>query len=125
MQSNDKRHKRPHKKPWGVFIAIALAILFGSWVGKDAHIFGLSLYGIFDVLGTIFLNALNLVVAPLVSSSIITGISRIGKDGQIGRLGGKMFLFYIGTSLLAILIGLFFVNLIAPGSTQTAPSINP
>lgn len=112
-----------HKRPWGVFLAIVLAILFGSWVGKDAHIFGISLYGVFDVLGKIFLNALTLVVVPLVSSSIITGISRIGKDGEIGRLGGKMFLFYIGTSLLAILIGLFFVNLIGPGVGQTAPPI--
>ncbi len=112
-----------HKRPWGVFLAIVLAILFGSWVGKDAHVFGISLYGVFDVLGKIFLNALTLVVVPLVSSSIITGISRIGKDGEIGRLGGKMFLFYIGTSLLAILIGLFFVNLINPGASQIAPPI--
>ncbi len=116
--------QKRHKRPWGVFIAIVLAILFGSWVGKDAHIFGITFYAIFDVLGKIFLNALTLVVVPLVSSSIITGISRIGKEGGFGRLGGKMFLFYIGTSMLAILIGLFFVNLINPGASQTAPPIS-
>ncbi len=115
-------HKKKQKRPWAVFIAIFLAILFGSWVGKQASIFGITFYAIFDVLGTIFLNALTLVVVPLVSSSIITGISRIGNEGGFGRLGGKMFTFYIGTSLLAILIGLLFVNLIHPGSSQSIPS---
>jgi Na+/H+-dicarboxylate symporter len=57
-----------------------------------------------------------MVVVPLVSASIITGLSRIGNEGGFGRVGAKMFGFYLGTSLLAILIGLFFVNLIAPGS---------
>ena len=49
---------------------------------------------------------------PLVSSSIITGIARIGNDGTFGRLGLEFVGFYIGTSLLAILIGLLFVNLL-------------
>ena len=70
--------KKKQKRPWAVFIAIALAVLFGSWAGKDASIFGVSFYTLFDLLGKMFLNALTLVVVPLVSSSIITGISRIG-----------------------------------------------
>ena len=72
-------HKK-HKRPWGVFAAIVLAILFGSYMGKDASIFGVSFYSVFDTLGIIFLNALTLVVVPLVSSSIITGIARIGGE---------------------------------------------
>ncbi len=111
--------KKKQKRPWAVFIAIILAIIFGSWFGQKAGVFGVTFYAIADVIGTIFLNGLTLVVVPLVSSSIITGISRIGNEGAFGRLGGKMFLFYIGTSLMAILIGLFFVNLIHPGAYQT------
>lgn len=116
-------HKK-HKRPWGVFAAIVLAILFGSYMGKDASIFGVSFYSIFDTLGIIFLNALTLVVVPLVSSSIITGIARIGGEESFKRLGGKMFTFYLGTSLLAILIGLFFVNLIAPGQSHVIPPMS-
>lgn len=112
--------KKKQKRPWTVFIAIVLAIAFGSWVGKEGGVFGFTFYGIADIIGTLFLNALNLVVVPLVSSSIISGISRIGNEGAFGRLGGKMFSFYIGTSLLAILIGLFFVNLFNPGSFYIA-----
>lgn len=107
--------KKPKKSPWGIFISIALAIVFGSLVGDQAKIFGVTIYSILDVIGILFLNALTLVVVPLVSSSIIVGISRIGGEEGFKRLGAKMFSFYIGTTLLAILIGLFFVNLIGPG----------
>lgn len=116
-------HKKKARRPWAVFIAILLAIFFGSWVGKHAGFFGITFYAIVDVIGTIFLNALTLVVVPLVSSSIITGISRIGNEGGFGRLGGKMFSFYIGTSLMAILIGLFFVNVINPGGSHMTPPL--
>jgi proton glutamate symport protein len=108
--------KRKKSSPWGVFLAIILAIAFGSWMGKDAGIFGITYYSLFDTLGAIFLNALTLVVVPLVTSSIITGVARMGNEGEFGRLGAKTFAFYLGTSLLAILIGLFFVNLLNPGS---------
>ncbi len=116
--------KKNPKRPWGVFIAIILAIAFGSWVGEEGGIFGVTFYTIVDILGRIFLNALTLVVVPLVSASIITGISRIGSEGALGRLGVKMFSFYIGTTLLAILIGLFLVNLISPGVGLTPPSVD-
>ncbi|HLB59292.1 MAG TPA: dicarboxylate/amino acid:cation symporter [Bdellovibrionota bacterium] len=114
-------HKK-QKRPWAVLIAIVLAIFVGSYVGKEGTLLGVSLYTIFDTVGSIFLNALTLVVVPLVSSSIISGIARVGGDGNFGRLGVKIFSFYIGTSLLAILIGLTFVNLIAPGHNPTLAS---
>ena len=110
--------KKKHKRPWGVFLAIILAIAFGTWVGETGAIGNVTFYSIFDVLGKMFLNALTLVVVPLVSSSIITGIARIGEDEGFGRLGAKTFGFYIGTTLMAILIGLFFVNLLNPGSAH-------
>lgn len=116
---------KKRKNPWGVFLAIILAIIFGSYVGKDAGVFGVSFYSILNTLGTIFLNALTLVVVPLVSASIISGIARVGGDASFKRLGLKIFSFYMGTSLLAILIGLFFVNLIAPGDSYVATQTGP
>ncbi|HEY5260464.1 MAG TPA: dicarboxylate/amino acid:cation symporter [Rhabdochlamydiaceae bacterium] len=106
---------KKRKQPWPVFIAIILAVFAGLAAGTDSGIFGITFYSIFNVIGVIFINALTLVVVPLVSSSIITGIARIGNDEAFGRLGFKTFTFYITTSLMAILIGLFFVNIIAPG----------
>ena len=68
------------------------------------------------MVGTLFLNALTLVVVPLVASSIITGIARVGGDSALGRLGGKMFGFYFLTILIATVIGIICVNLIQPGT---------
>lgn len=102
--------KKSKKNLWVIFASILLAIAFGSTFRSHPV-----LYQTLDLVGTLFLNALTLIVVPLVSSSIITGISRIGSEQGFGRLGLKMFTFYLGTSLLAILIGLFFVNVLEPG----------
>ena len=107
--------KKKKKSPWLVFAAIVLAIFIGSWAGTHKEIFGITFYSVFDIVGNLFINALKLIVVPLVASSMITGIARIAGDESFGRLGLKTFGFYISTSLLAILIGLFFVNIIQPG----------
>jgi proton glutamate symport protein len=112
--------RKKGKSPWKVLGAIALGIIAGSMTGTTAGIFGMTFYSFYTLIGDLFINALMLVVVPLVSSSIITGIARIGNDSAFGRLGLKIFGFYIGTSLLAILIGLFFVNLFDPGTYFTS-----
>lgn len=111
-------HKKA-KTPWNIFISIILGIIFGAWAGQDKGLFGITYFSILNTLGTIFLNSLTLIVVPLVSSSIITGIARIGNEQSFGRLGGKMFAFFLGTSFLAIIIGLLFADLFSPGSPQT------
>lgn len=103
------------KQPWTVFIAIILGIIIGCFSEKGTMLFGVDLFKLYDFFGTIFLNALTMVTVPLVAASIITGIARIGSETNFGRLGAKTFSFYLGTSLLSILIGLLFVNLLAPG----------
>ena len=101
--------------PWWVFLAIGLGILAGTLSGTTGSIFGITFYSIYDLLGTLFIKALMLIVVPLVASSIITGIARIGSEGKIGRLGLKTFGFYISTTFLAVLTGLLFANLLHPG----------
>ena len=53
----------------------------------------------------IFLSLLKLLIVPLVMSSITTGVAGVGGMGDLRRLGGKTFVYYMGTSLLAILLG--------------------
>jgi proton glutamate symport protein len=114
--------KKKKKSPWLVFIAIFLAFIVGNLTGTDAQIFGVTFYSLFDLFGTLFIHALTLVVVPLVSSSIITGIARIGGDSSFGRLGLKVFSFYILTTLSAVIVGLIFVNLIGPGYAESLQS---
>ena len=65
--------------------------------------------------GTLFLNGLKMVVIPLIMTSIICGVAKIGGERDFGRLGLKTMLFYGLTGMLAVCIGLACVNLIEPG----------
>jgi Na+/H+-dicarboxylate symporter len=114
--------KRKHRKPWGVLVAIVLGIAVGSFLRDHPHTIEFPFFPIFDTLGKVFLNALTLVVVPLVFSSIISGIARIGQEGSLGRLGFKMAFFYLSTNVTAILLGLLAVNLINPGANVSLPS---
>lgn len=100
---------------WQILIAILLAAAAGSLSGTEQGLFGVSFYALYQFLGTLFLNALKMLIVPLIVSAIITGISNIGRHQGFGRLGMKTLGYYFFTSLLAILTGLFFVNMIAPG----------
>lgn len=109
------------KLHWQIAIALALAIPAGLAAGEDGGLFGITFYQIFDFLGTLFLNALKMIIVPLVIASIITGIAGIGGTRGLGRLGGKTLVYYLSTSLLAILVGLAMVNLIQPGVVEGDP----
>jgi len=66
-------------------------------------------------LGKLFLNGLKMVVIPLIMTSIICGVAKIGGERDFGRLGLKTMLFYGLTGMLAVCTGLVCVNLIEPG----------
>jgi Na+/H+-dicarboxylate symporter len=100
---------------WQILIAILAAIVAGTLTGIDAGIFGVSFYSIYQFIGTLFLNALKMIIVPLVLSSIITGIAGLGNHSGLGRLGAKTITFYAISSLLAILVGLAVVNITQPG----------
>lgn len=107
---------------WQILIALLLAVVAGTLAGTDAALFGVSFYAMFDFIGALFLNALKMLIVPLVVSSIIVGIAGIGSGGAFGRLGLKTLLYYAMTSLLAILIGLAVVNMFAPGLVDGEPA---
>ncbi|NGX38473.1 MAG: Proton glutamate symport protein [Chlamydiae bacterium] len=104
------------KKPWMVLIALVLAVFVGSIIDQQTRLLGINLYNLFDLGGKLFINALTLVVVPLVTSSIIIGMAQIATESQFGRLGFKMFGFFILTNLIGILIGVCIGNLVEPGA---------
>lgn len=105
---------------WQILIAILLAALAGTLTGTDAGIFGVAFYQVYDFLGTLFLNALRMIIVPLVMSSIIVGVASLSGD-DLGRLGGKTLGYYTLTSTLAILVGLVLVDLFRPGIGPGGP----
>ncbi len=109
------------KLHWQILIAIVLAAIAGTITGTDASFLGITFVSMYDFIGTLFMNALRMIIVPLIMASIIVGIANIGSGNDLGRLGGKTLLYYAFTSTMAILIGLFFVNLMTPGIAGGVP----
>ncbi len=107
---------------WQIAIAILCAVFAGSIFSRESAFLGISLYGLSDFIGTMFLSGLKMVVVPLVLASIICAVAGLGSGSGLGRLGGKALAFYMTSSLLAILVGLFFVNLMNPGLVDGVPA---
>jgi proton glutamate symport protein len=110
------------KLHWQILIAIVLAAFFGWLGGPEPVLFGLPLVPAYDFVGTLFINALKMLIVPLIMSSIIVGVAGIGSSGDLGRLGGKTLAYYLVSSLLAILVGLVLVNLFQPGIVAGEPA---
>ena len=107
---------------WQILIALLFAVIAGSLAGKEAGLFGVTFYELYDFFGTLFLNALKMLIVPLIASSIIVGMMSIGSVENLGRLGGKTLVYYATTSLLAILTGLILVNMTTPGIIDDQPA---
>ena len=114
---------------WQILIAIIAAGIVGGFVfnaqaqsGVDPTILGIKYISIFEYVGTIFLNALRMIIVPLIMSSIIVGVAGIGSGGNLGSLGGKTLLFYATTTLAAILVGLVIINAVGPGYVNGEPA---
>ena len=110
------------KLHWQILIALILAVFAGHWSGTEGTLLGVVLYPVYAFIGTLFLNALKMIIVPLIMSSIIIGVSSVGGSHGLGRLGGKTLLYYLTTSFLAIVTGLLFVNLLNPGIINGEPA---
>ena len=95
------------KLHWKIFIGMALGALL-AFVSPAAAMK-------VAPIGDIFMRLLKMVIVPLIFTSITAGVAGIGDSRNLGRLGGKTFLYYIVTSALAIMVGLALVNIIQPG----------
>jgi Na+/H+-dicarboxylate symporter len=95
------------KLHWQILIALILAVPFGYFIPKGIPYV--------EWMGDIFLRSLKMVIIPLILSSIISGVTSMGEGNNLGRIGFKTLLYYMGTSTLAILTGLTVVNIIQPG----------
>ncbi len=91
----------------GIVIAIIVGLVVGGWIPNFA--------AKTTLLGDIFLNALKMIVVPLVMFSMIVGITGLGDIRNLGPIGGRTVLFYMATTGISVLIGIILVNIIQPG----------
>lgn len=98
---------------WKIVIAMILGIVWALISGQ----FGWNKFtnDWINPFGVIFINLLKFIAVPLVLFSIITGVASFGDPRKLGKLGAKTLFLYLGTTLLAVSIGLTLVNIIKPG----------
>ncbi|MGD8276398.1 MAG: dicarboxylate/amino acid:cation symporter [Gemmatimonadota bacterium] len=93
---------------WQVFIAMIVGALTGA-------AFGAPVAEQIGWIGDLFMKLLRMIIVPLVLTSIISGVASVGGGRALGRLFSKTLGYYVLSSLLAVIVGLFMVNLIRPG----------
>ncbi|WP_299052913.1 dicarboxylate/amino acid:cation symporter [uncultured Polaribacter sp.] len=107
---------------WKILIGMTLGILFGFIMNSIDGGKGFVTDWI-KPFGTIFINLLKLIAVPLILASLIKGISDLKDISKIKKMGFKTISIYIGTTLVAIIIGLGIVNIVKPGEGMALDTI--
>ena len=107
---------------WKIIIGMVLGILFGFIMNSisGGKIFVTDWVAPF---GKIFINLLKLIAVPLILASLIKGISDLKDISKIKTMGLRTIIIYVGTTLVAIIIGLTIVNTIQPGVGMSEATI--
>ena len=101
------------KLHWQIIIGLVLGLAFGIFAAAQG--WGGFVADWIAPFGTIFINALKLIAVPLVLASLVTGVASLSDLRKLSRIGGKTIAIYLGTTAVAVTIGLVLVNLVQPG----------
>ncbi|MGO2511272.1 dicarboxylate/amino acid:cation symporter [Marinomonas polaris] len=91
-----------------ILIGMVLGIITGSIMGPDAEIL--------KPLGTLFIKAIKMLIVPLVFCSLVVGVTSMQDTRKMGRVGLKSIVLYLGTTAVAITIGLGLGTIFSPGA---------
>ena len=103
------------KLHWQIIVGLVLGLVYG--VVAAAMGWGQFTSDWIGPFGTVFLNLLKLIAVPLILASLITGVASLSDVKKLSRIGGKTILIYIGTTVVALVIGLVLVNVLRPGDS--------
>lgn len=99
-----------------ILIAMLLGALLGiiihkNYIADDAKNFSDKI----KMLATVFIRLVQMIIAPLVFTTLVVGIAKLGDVKSVGRIGGKALGWFFSASFISLLIGLFWVNTLQPG----------
>jgi len=107
------------KLHWQILLSLILTLLFGAWIlPHSSEGFSAGSISFCQFIGKLFMNALKMVIVPLIVASIISGVMHLGAEKGVGRMGIKTFLYYTFSGAAAVIVGLIVVNLIQPGNVD-------
>lgn len=101
-------------------VQILIAMLIGAVVGIYVHNnydteSAKSFSGYIKILATIFIRLVQMIIAPLVFTTLVVGIAKLGDIKSVGRIGGRALGWFFTASFISLLIGMFWVNTLQPG----------
>jgi len=100
-----------------ILLAMLLGVLVGYAVHENASPAVIKNFSTqIKLLGKIFIRLVQMIIAPLVFSTLVVGIAKLGDLKAVGRVGGKSMIWFITASLVSLGIGLVLVNILQPGS---------
>jgi len=102
------------KKP-SLIVQIFLGMTLGIIIGYFWKDFAPGL----RILSDIFMRLIKMIIAPLVFSVLVVGVAKVGDFKSVGRIGIKTLLYFTTAAIVALLLGLFLVNVFEPGKTMT------
>jgi len=102
-----------------LFLLIIIALLVGVVLGGIIHYQFPDAIPSFSknikLLGTIFIRLVQMIIAPLVFSTLVVGIAKMGDMKMVGRVGGKAMIWFLSASSISLLLGMLLVNFFEPG----------
>jgi Na+/H+-dicarboxylate symporter len=105
-----------------IMIAMIAGVLLGLWVhynGTPGQVATFS--DVINILTDVFLRLIKMIIAPLVFSTLVVGIAKLGDIKAVGRIGGKTLLWFMGASLLSLLFGLIVMSNLSLGEELNLP----
>jgi Na+/H+-dicarboxylate symporter len=107
-----------------LYTKISIGLVLGAVIGIAANLLaartgwttGATVLGSLSPVGDAFIRAITMIVIPLVVASLVVGVASLGDLRAVGRLGGKTVVYYLGTTAIAVTIGISLSNLAKPGS---------
>jgi len=105
-----------------IMIAMVAGVLLGLWVhynGSPAQVASFS--DVINVLTDVFLRLIKMIIAPLVFSTLVVGIAKLGDIKAVGRIGGKTLLWFMGATLLSLSLGLIVMSNLSLGNELNLP----
>ena len=80
--------------------------------------------GYIKLLATVFIRLVQMIISPLVFSTLVVGIAKLGDIKAVGRIGGKAMGWFFTASFVSLLIGMFWVNMLTPGEGLNLSNID-
>ncbi|MGO4288893.1 dicarboxylate/amino acid:cation symporter [Chitinophaga sp. RAB17] len=102
---------------YGVFLAYGNAAPAPTGTKDTPQIFADNI----SILTDIFLRLVKMIIAPLVFSTLVVGVAKLGDIKAVGRIGGKTMLWFISATFVSLFLGLILVNLMKPGLSLQLP----